>query len=74
MASIKLEPHRVPIYLYELAADFHSYWNMGKDNQDKRFISKDNKVSDDKIVLLKAISNVIKSGMDIVGVHSPEKM
>ena len=47
---------------------------MGKDNQDKRFISKDNKVSDDKIVLLKAISNVIKSGMDIVGVHSPEKM
>jgi len=74
VASIKLEPHRVPIYLYELAADFHSYWNMGKDNQDKRFISKDNKVSDDKIVLLKAISNVIKSGMDIVGVHSPEKM
>jgi arginyl-tRNA synthetase len=74
IASIKLEPHRVPIYLYELAADFHSYWNIGKDNQDKRFINKDNKVSDDKIVLLKAISNVIKSGMDIVGVNSPEKM
>ena len=74
IASIKLEPHRVPIYLYELAADFHSYWSMGKDNQDKRFISKDNKVSDDKIVLLKVVSNVIKSGMDIVGVHSPEKM
>ena len=35
---------------------------------------KDKKVLDDKIVLLKAISNVIKSGMDIVGVHSPEKM
>ena len=47
---------------------------MGKENEDKRFINKDNKVSDDKIVLLKAISNVIKSGMDIVGVHSPEKM
>ena len=74
VASIKLEPHRVPMYLYELAADFHSYWNMGKDNQDKRFISKDNKVSNDKIVLLKAISNIIKSGMDIVGVNSPEKM
>ena len=74
LASNKLEPHRVPIYLYELAADFHSYWNMGKDNPDKRFISKDNKVSDDKIVLLKVVSNVIKSGMDIVGVHSPEKM
>ena len=73
-ASNKLEPHRIPVYLYELASDFHSYWNMGKNDQNKRFINKDKKVLDDKIVLLKAISNVIKSGMDIVGVHSPEKM
>ena len=74
IASKKLEPHRIPVYLYELASEFHSYWNLGKENEDKRFINKDNKVSDDKIVLLKSISNVIKSGMNIVGVHSPEKM
>ena len=74
VASNKLEPHRIPVYLYELASDFHSYWNMGKDNEDKRFINKDKKISDDKLVFLKAISNVIKSGMDIVGVKSPEKM
>ena len=74
LASSKLEPHRVAVYLYELASDFHSYWNLGKDNEDKRFIDKDNKVSDDKIVLLKAVSNVIKSGMNIVGVDTPEKM
>ena len=74
VASKKLEPHRIPVYLYELASDFHSYWNMGKDNEDKRFINKDRKISDDKLVFLKAISNVIKSGMDIVGVKSPEKM
>ena len=74
VASNKLEPHRIPVYLYELASDFHSYWNMGKDNEDKRFINKDRKISDDKLVFLKAISNVIKSGMDIVGVKSPEKM
>ena len=74
IASNKLEPHRIPVYLYELASDFHSYWNMGKDNSDKRFINKDNKVTDDKLVFLKAISNVIKSGMDIIGVNSPEKM
>ena len=74
VSSNKLEPHRIPVYLYELASDFHSYWNMGKDNEDKRFISKDKKISDDKLVFLKAISNVIKSGMDIVGVKSPEKM
>ncbi len=74
LSSSKLEPHRVTVYLYELASDFHSYWNLGKDNEDKRFIDKDNKVSDNKIVLLKSVSNVIKSGMDIIGVDAPEKM
>ena len=28
-ASNKLEPHRIPVYLYELSSEFHSYWNMG---------------------------------------------
>ena len=32
------------------------------------------KISTDKLVFLKAISNVIKSGMDIVGVSAPKKM
>ena len=32
------------------------------------------KITDDKLIFLKAISNVIKSGMDIVGVSAPEKM
>tara|TARA_B100000902_G_scaffold22241_1_gene26849 strand:+ start:592 stop:2325 length:1734 start_codon:yes stop_codon:yes gene_type:complete len=74
VASNKLEPHRIPTYLYELASLFHSYWNLGKDNPDKRFINKDNKISDDKLIFLKVISNVIKSGMDIVGVSTPERM
>ena len=47
---------------------------MGKENEELRFIDKDKKLSDDKLILLKAISNVIKSGMDIVGVDTPEKM
>ena len=47
---------------------------MGKDKEELRFINKDKKLTDDKIILLKAISNVIKSGMDIVGVSTPEKM
>ena len=32
------------------------------------------KISDSKLIFLKAISNVIKSGMDIVGVSIPKKM
>ena len=74
LSSNKLEPHRIPTYLYELASLFHSYWNLGKDNPEKRFINDQKKISDEKLVFLKAISNVIKSGMDIVGVSVPKKM
>ena len=73
-ASLRMEPHRVPVYLYELASEFHSYWNMGKDDPSKRFINDKNKIPDDKLIFLKVISNVIKLGMDIVGVNTPEKM
>ena len=74
LSSAKLEPHRIPTYLFELASLFHSYWNLGKDNPQKRFINDEKKINDDKLIFLKVISNVVKSGMDIVGVNVPEKM
>ncbi len=73
-SSVKLEPHRIPVYLYELASEFHSYWNLGKQQPEKRFINEQKEVPLDKLVFLKNISNVIKSGMDIVGVDTPSKM
>ena len=73
-AGNRLEPHRIPVYLYELASEFHSYWNMGKDDSSKRFINPQKKIPNDKLVFLKVISNVIKTGMNIVGVNTPEKM
>ena len=74
MSSSKLEPHRIPTYLYELSSLFHSYWNLGKANPQKRFINENKNISDDKLIFLKIISNVIKSGMNIIGVSTPEKM
>ena len=74
ISGSRLEPHRIPVYLYELASEFHSYWNMGKENSSKRFINNQKKITNDKLVFLKVISNVIKSGMNIVGVNTPEKM
>ena len=73
-ASLRLEPHRIPVYLYELASEFHSYWNMGKDDPSKRFINDNKEIPTDKLIFLKVISSVIKSGMNIVGVNTPEKM
>ena len=40
----------------------------------KDLLTMKKKISEDKIVFLKSISNVIKSGMQIVGVETPEKM
>tara|TARA_A100001234_G_scaffold201792_1_gene194741 strand:- start:3181 stop:4905 length:1725 start_codon:yes stop_codon:yes gene_type:complete len=74
IANNKLEPHRLPVFLYELSSDFHSYWNMGKDNEEKRFIDKNGSIKIEKLVFLKSISNVIKIGMNILGVDTPERM
>jgi arginyl-tRNA synthetase len=73
-ASSRLEPHRIPVYLYDLSSEFHSYWNMGKEDPTKRFIDKSKKISNDKLIFLKLISSVIKTGMHLVGVNTPERM
>jgi len=70
----KLEPHRIAVYLYELSSNFHSYWNMGRDDESKRFIEKDNTIKNEKLIFLRVISNVIYNGMNILGVDTPEKM
>ena len=74
VASNKLEPHRIPSYLYELSSEFHSYWNLGKYDKTKRFIDEKNNITDDKLIFLKSVALVIKNGMNILGVDTPEKM
>ena len=74
IASSKLEPHRIPVFLYELASEFHSYWNLGIKKPEKRFINEKNSIPNDKLAFLIAVSNTIKSGMDILGVDTPTKM
>ena len=74
ISSTKFEPHRIPTFLYELSSQFHSFWNLGKNDKTKRFIDENNCISDEKIALLKSVLIVIKSGMTILGVDTPEKM
>ncbi len=74
ISTNKLEPHRIPFYLYELVTLFHSYWNLGKDNREYRFIPKNGKINLARLNLLQALSIVIKNGMSILGVSTPNKM
>ena len=74
ISTQRMEPHRIPIYLYELSSLFHSYWNLGKDDISFRFISENKPTSLTKLIILKCISYVIKSGMNLIGVNTPNKM
>ena len=74
VSSQKLEPHRIPIYLYQLSALFHSYWNMGKDNESMRFLDKNKKLNKNKAVLLNSVLKTIGTGMKILDVETPETM
>ena len=70
----KLEPHRISFYLYDLVTLFHSYWNLGKENREFRFVSDGRRVNNSRLLLLQALSIVIKNGMSILGVSTPRSM
>ncbi|MEK6205269.1 MAG: arginine--tRNA ligase, partial [Amylibacter sp.] len=75
LAAKHHEPHRIAFYLYELASDFHSLWNRGKDEHDLRFLQNDKiDVSQGKISLIRAVSVVISAGLGILGVTPMEEM
>ena len=67
-------PKCIETSINKLASIFHSYWNMGRDSEDFRFLDKDKKIDTNKAVLLNCILLVIKNGMEIIGVDTPENM
>ena len=73
-AANKLEPHKIPFYLYELSTLFHSYWSKG--NEDSKFrLIKDGKIKkEDSLAYIYLVAIVIKNGMNLLGVSLPEKM
>ena len=73
-AVYKLEPHKIPFYLYELSTLFHSYWTKGNEDSKFKFIKNGNLKRFESFVFLYLIAIVIKNGMNILGVSLPEKM
>jgi arginyl-tRNA synthetase len=66
-----LEPHRLPFYLLELAAEFHRYYNKPAN----RIINRDDpKLSEARLFLAAVLRDVIAGGLDLLGVSSPDRM
>ena len=73
-AAYKLEPHKIPFYLYELSTLFHSYWSKGNEDSKFKFIEKGVLKRFESFIFLYLIAIVIRNGMNILGVSLPEKM
>ena len=73
-ASNKLEPHRIPYYLYELSNLFHSYWSKGNEDQYYKFIKNGKANSPMTLKIFQLISIILENGMIILGVSLPKKM
>ncbi len=69
------EPHRIAFYLYELAASFHAFWNMGNDDPEKRIIlAHDAELTAARLFLAAQIGQVIRNGLAILGVEAVEEL
>ena len=67
-AARELAPHLVCVYLGDLAAKLHSYYNAEK------FLVEDEAVKLARLALISATRQVLKNGLSVVGVSAPEKM
>ena len=67
-SAISFEPHQLAYYLKELANDFHTYYNASK------FLVDDNLIRNARLSLIFSTRQVIKDGLSLLGVSSPEEM
>ena len=74
-AALAREPHRIAFYLYDLAAAFHAFYNLGNDREDLRFIvAQDTVLTGARLFLAQQIGQVIRNGLAILGVDAVEEM
>jgi arginyl-tRNA synthetase len=74
-AAMAHEPHRISFYLYDLASDFHSLWNKGKELPQLRFILQDqDNISLTRLAFLRVIRYCLANGLGLLGVKPASEM
>jgi arginyl-tRNA synthetase len=65
----------VAFYLYDLASEFHSWWNRGQDDPALRVIRDGHpQISLARLALARAVQVVISAGLGILGVTPTKEM
>ena len=67
-AATRLEPYRVAVYLMELAANLHTYYHK------HRVMVEDVALVQARLLLMRAVRQVIDNGLGLLGVGAPEEM
>ncbi|WP_347303127.1 arginine--tRNA ligase [Croceibacterium sp. TMG7-5b_MA50] len=73
-AASAREPHRIAFYLYDLAAAFHAFWNMGNDDPALRIITEDAALTQARLFLATQIGQVVRNGLALLGVEAVEEL
>ena len=68
LAARQHAPQHLVHYLRELANELHTYYNA------HRFIVADSGLRDARLLLIDAVRQVLRNGLDIVGVSAPQSM
>lgn len=73
--ALAYEPHRIAFYLYDLAASFHAYYNVGNDRPDRRILVVNNPaLTLSRLSLATAIGQIIGNGLLVMGVTPAMEM
>jgi arginyl-tRNA synthetase len=67
-AAVHLEPHRITYFLMELSAAFHAFYNA------IRVLSDDPEITSARLYLIRAVQQVIRNGLTLLGVSAPLSM
>ncbi len=67
-AAISFEPHRLTVYLQELAGHFHSYY------RENRVVTDDIPLSQARMVMVRGLKTVIGNALGLLGVSAPRSM
>jgi arginyl-tRNA synthetase len=68
IAAREFAPYQIAFYLRELAAAFHSYYNA------ERVLVDDEALKLARLALIVGIRQVLRNGLDLLGVSAPELM
>ncbi|MGF1553958.1 MAG: arginine--tRNA ligase [Paracoccaceae bacterium] len=69
------EPHRVAFYLYELAGEFHAWWNRGHDDPSLRVVVEgDEEATRARLCLVRGVRVVIANGLGLLGVTPMDEL